>query len=123
MITKTGKNDGVPHIMEYKVQVKVSVPSILNGESVTKNYLVSREEIDDIKWWGGASGDCYFDDMSDDEERFIARLEDTIQGLLYYDDDEQLGGAESEYEGYHERLEFDYELVDTSLNEVLALYA
>ena len=104
---------------ELKIEVTVFVTSSISGKEITKKYTVTDDDIDDIEWVGGSTGDCFFDEMEGDEERFLARLEDTIHGLMWDDEDEHLGGADEEFVGYHEQIKFDHRFIECDIADFI----
>lgn len=101
--------------MSVSVTAHVTVRSSIDESEISKEYTISKEDIDDIAWKGGNSGDRYFDDMDTDEERFTARLEDVSNGFLYDDADQHLGAEGAEHACYHEHLRFSYEFNNCSM--------
>ena len=85
----------------------VTIEGSVSGDQIVKSYEITKEDINDMDWFGGSCGDSYFDDREDDEERFKLRLQDVVQGNLYGDSDPETGGESEEFIGYHEDLNID----------------
>jgi hypothetical protein len=98
------------------LSVTVFYKSRRTGKSVTRVFVVTKRDINDIPWYGGNCGDSYFDDaFESDEDRFSQRVEDYAHYLLWESDandnrlDPELNGDHAEGQDYHDRLELEWE--------------
>lgn len=98
--------------------VTVRFISLSSGKKVIRKFIISKDDINDVDWYGGNSGDDFFDDeFETDEERFEQRIEDCAHGKLwaFESDDElepdpDLKGDHPDGLDYHDRLSFEYDL-------------
>lgn len=117
---KISKLETVPTIV-----ATVTFNSIFTGENISRTFEVTKQDINDVEWFGGNCGDNFFDDeFETDEDRFIQRLEDYLHGCLWANDvdgspmEEHLNyslkpdGYEFHPDGldYDDRIEFSYSL-------------
>ena len=104
--------------MEPTVEVDAIIVSQLDETRFSIKLAISKEDINDISWSGGNTGDSYFDDRDDDEERFLARLEDVVRTQLGAQEDARIAGDElSEYDG---ELDFTYSFPNCVFEDFLA---
>lgn len=91
---------------EPAILVKVTFQGSVSDKKITKAYECTREDINDIDWYGGKTGDSVFDDLPNDDERFLKRIEELLGGMMYWDSDPETGGENEEFIGYGEALDF-----------------
>lgn len=94
----------------------VEFRSCVTGEYVTRTYEVTKADINDVDWYGGNSGDYFFDnEFETNEERFEQRLEDCVHGMLWEGEtegqpvDSDLNGDHPNGLNYHDRLSVSWE--------------
>jgi hypothetical protein len=88
----------------------VTFDGMVSGKPVTRTYAIAKSEINDIDWFGGDTGDSFFDEMENDGIRFQQRVEDALRGMMWEDADAEAGGEDAEFVGYHDPLSFDCDL-------------
>lgn len=66
------------------LMASVEFNSCRTGEAVTRTFEVTKSDINDVTWYGGNSGDYFFDnEFETNEERFEQRLEDCVHYMLW----------------------------------------
>ena len=91
---------------EPTILATVTFQGSVSGNNVTKTYECTKEDINDIDWYGGETGDSVFDDLLNNDERFFKRVEELLSGLMYWDSDPETGGENEEFIGYGDILDF-----------------
>jgi len=87
--------------------VSVSVKLYYQEQVIKTSYEITKDEINEYPWSGGKTGDAYFDDLDNDDDRFIYRVNDIVQHLI--NQDEQLDNWirwEIQYWGEYDLDEF-----------------
>lgn len=85
---------------EPYLTVTITLPSLIDGSPIKKEYVITESDINDVEWYGGDSGDDFFDNGFDndsetvDEERFEVRIEDCLMNAIQYDSDPHTGGED-----------------------------
>jgi hypothetical protein len=94
----------------------VEFNSCRTGETVTRTFEVTKSDINDVTWYGGNSGDYFFDnEFETNEERFEQRLEDCVHYMLWDGEtegqpvDSDLNGDHPNGLDYHDRLSVSWE--------------
>ncbi len=86
--------------------------SCQTGALVSRTFEVTRDDINDVPWYGGQCGDHFFDaEFQSNEERFEQRLRDWVHLLLWDGESEvipvdpDLNGEHPDGLGYHDPLQ------------------
>ena len=70
-------------MLEPSLTAFVSFRSLRTGLVVEREFVISKEELNDVSWQGGDTGDIFFDNMESDLERFGARVDDCVHSKLW----------------------------------------
>lgn len=97
--------------VEPTLSATVEFRSCVTGEHINRSYEVTKADINDVDWYGGNSGDYFFDnEFETNEERFEQRLEDCVHEMLWEGEtdgqpvDSDLNGDHPDGLDYHDRL-------------------
>jgi hypothetical protein len=105
--------------IEPTIKVSVDFISCRTGQPVVRELVLTKSEINDVAWFGGNSGNLFFDnEFENNYLRFERRIEDCIHRVMWEED--EFGNTfdldlDGDYPGcldYDDRLSFDYELGD-----------
>lgn len=114
---------------EYTLTATVEFISCSTGDLVKRTFTILKSDINDVSWYGGNTGDSYFDDeFGSDEERFEQRVEDCIHGQLWafqsdedIEPDRDLIGDDSSGLDYNDPLIFKYSLGNLKVEDFYPL--
>jgi len=62
--------------------VSVLVKFQFKNSIIKKEFEVSKDEINEISWTKGTTNDPYYDDLKNNEDRFIYRVNDVLHHLI-----------------------------------------
>jgi hypothetical protein len=110
---------------EHTLTAMVEFISCSTGDLVKREFTISKSDINDVSWFGGETGDSYFDDeFESDQERFEQRVEDCIHGQLWLflsddevDPDPDLVGDQPNGLDYNDSLNFEYSLGNLKIED------
>jgi hypothetical protein len=98
--------------------VTIRFVSLSSGKEVIRKFLISKDDLNDVEWYGGDSGNSFYDDeFQSNEDRFVQRIEDCAHSMLWaFESDDELE-PDPDLEGdhpdgldYNDRLSFEYDL-------------
>jgi len=67
--------------------ISVSVKLFYHNKIIKKEFELSKDEINDMSWANGNTGDPYFDDLKNNDDRLMYRVNDLLHHKINADSD------------------------------------
>ena len=75
------------NIKSEQPTVSVLIKFQFKNKIIKKEFNITKEQINDMPWCCGTTNNPYFDDLKNNDDRFIYRINDVLHHLINADPD------------------------------------